>query len=180
HQPTERFHGRGAKGHLRLQVLAMPIAQSRYFAFIDRGHDIGVLSDIFQSDGIRLHQRMGGSQPQLPTRSDQHAALQAAEIAGVGYYRQTHVQLTRSDGGLDATPLHIDQINLDIRIITLEPRQQVRQEVTQHSVRGPYPHHPAGCMTEKERLAKGILQRIENMTYMLQELVALRREADAV
>src|SRR5690606_41215549 len=29
-------------------------------------------------------------------------------------------------------------------------------------------------------LAKGILQRIENMTCMLQELVALRREADAV
>src|SRR5690606_18846874 len=103
---------------------------------------------------------MRGRRRQLTTRSDQQAVLQAAEIAGVGYYSQTHVQLIRSDGGLDATPLHINQINLDIRIITLEPRQQVRQEVTQHSVRGPYPHHPAGCMTEKERLAKSILQRI--------------------
>src|SRR5690606_31473344 len=61
-----------------------------------------------------------------------------------------------------------------------KPRMKVLQRVTRLNVSSSYPNHPAGCMTEKERVAKSIMQRIKNMTCLLQNLVALRREANAV
>ncbi|MNL45537.1 hypothetical protein D3C87_1681920 [compost metagenome] len=68
--------------------------------------------------------------------------------------------------------VHVDQVDLDLRVAAFEACQQRWQKIAEHRVRGTHAHDSLHGVAEKQRFTEGVLQRVENMPRMLGKLVA--------
>lgn len=97
-----------------------------------------------------------------------------------GNNRQAQVEVAVAQSGFDALAVHVDQVDLDLRVAALEARQQRRQKIAQYRVRGADTHSAVHGVAEKQRLTERVLQGVENVSRMLRELVAFRSQRHAM
>ncbi|MNT23150.1 hypothetical protein D3C72_1585620 [compost metagenome] len=76
--------------------------------------------------------------------------------------------------------IYVDEFDLHLRIAALESCKQRWQEVAQHRVGSPHTHASPCRVAEEQRLAQGVLQRIEDMPRMLGKLIAFGRQCHAI
>src|SRR3546814_8382018 len=65
--------------------------------------------------------------------------------------------------------VHIDQINLDLRIAALETAKQIGQKITQHGVGGRQPYGALGRLRQERGMAHGVVDRIHDMAGMMKK-----------
>src|SRR3989344_7847630 len=130
-----------------------------------------MLGDVFEIDRGGGHQRVLTGQPELAARTNQHLVSEPLQVWCVGDYRQAQVEIAIAQGFLNAVTVHVDQVDLNLRVATFEARQQRRQKIAQHRVRGAHSYGALHGVTEKKRFTEGVLQGVEDVPRMLGKLV---------
>ncbi|MCY1332335.1 hypothetical protein D9M69_180250 [compost metagenome] len=106
--------------------------------------------------------------------------LETGQVRAVGNDRQPQVESAIGHRRLDALAIHIDQVDLHLRVTALEARQQRRQEVAEHCIRGADTHLALHYMAEEQWFTQGVLQSVEDVPGVLGELVPLGGQRHAI
>ncbi|MNQ58320.1 hypothetical protein D3C85_725160 [compost metagenome] len=131
-----------------------------------------MLGDVFEIDRRRRHQRVLTGQPELAAGANQDLMGQPLQVRCVGDNRQAQVKVAIAQGFFNALAVHVDEVDLDLRVTAFETGQQCRQKITEYGVGGTHAHGSLHGMAKKQRLAERVLQGVEDVPRMLGKLVA--------
>lgn len=105
---------------------------------------------------------------------------ETVQVRRIGDNCQAQVEVAIAQGRFNALAVHVDQVDLYLRVATFEACQQRWQKVTEHRVGGTHTHGSLHRMAEKQRFTESVLQRVENVPRMLGKLVAFSGQRHAM